>query len=194
MYPHCPICYDELRRELEITPISLLCGHALCSDCFASVFDLPMICPLKCPVTSRTGIELNFTSREVSSTCADILDAAILRRDASLKSSITLSDERCTKLVEDCHKLGQKMCVQQRRIEAHRASLEKVHMQAKHAEEERLELLSRYQAHMLRKDDEQRAELLKSSVFKRSRSQQDGEPDGSAPAHRPKRSRSDAES
>lgn len=86
------------------------------------------------------------------------------RRDASLKSSITSSDERCTKLVEDCRKLGQKMCAQQRRIETHRASLEKVHMQAKHAEEERLDLLSRYQAYMLRKDGEQRAELLKSSV------------------------------
>lgn len=29
MYPHCPICYDELRRDLGITPISLLCGLLL---------------------------------------------------------------------------------------------------------------------------------------------------------------------
>ncbi|KAI0363407.1 hypothetical protein BV20DRAFT_1058086 [Pilatotrama ljubarskyi] len=98
---------------------------------------------MKCPIARGESFRLKLLPGKEESHNAEVLDAAVLRRAAGLKASIALDEAACARLGDECDRLYQKLTVQRERIQARRASLEKLHTANKLAEADISELLSK---------------------------------------------------
>ncbi|KAI0648934.1 hypothetical protein C8Q79DRAFT_1007523 [Trametes meyenii] len=141
---------------------------------------------MKCALRSRVSFALKIHVSEFDVADKEIVEAALV----SLQASIASSGAACVKLRGDCDTLGQKIAVQQERIEAHRANLDRVEAKSKTAENELSTLLVRYRLEMQQLDEIRRERLGVQPGYKRSRpnvstSTKTPDVDDAGPSNRP---------
>ncbi|KAH9858474.1 hypothetical protein C2E23DRAFT_855331 [Lenzites betulinus] len=125
------------------------------------VQEQPVPCPMKCPTTSREWFQLTLMTRGDEAGGANILSATLLRRNAGRHASIDAINKACSKLVDEHDALHVKILVQQQRVTAIRASIEKFHGATRDYELEIAVLLKKCQIEMKRLDQFRCREVIR---------------------------------